>query len=97
MSVDKPIISIGGARYFDPEKYINTKTYPIIGKKDHYHHENAMLFHEEANKHQKDSVNTVVCDGSHMIPENVVGKAIDDLNKDAKATNEKRCLPCYKS
>lgn len=88
INLDKPIISIGGAGHFDPEKYINTKTYLIIGKQDHYHYENAVLFYEQANKYRKDSVKLISHDDGHVIPENIVEKVIHALNKYTGANNE---------
>ena len=87
---NKPIISIGGAGYFDPEKYINTKIYLIVGKQDHYLYENAMLFHEQANKYEKDSVKLITHDGGHVIPENFVRQVLYELNKYAEVNNERK-------
>ena len=88
IGLNKPIISIGGAGYFDPENSINTEIYLIVGKQDHYHYENAILFHEQAKKHGKNSVKLITHDGSHVIPENIVKQVIYDLDKSAEVSNE---------
>lgn len=88
IGLNKPIISIGGAGHFESEKYINTKTYLIIGKQDHYHYENAVLFYEQANKYRKDSVKLITHDSGHVIPEKIVEKVIHDFNKFTEANNE---------
>ncbi|MGB1230242.1 MAG: hypothetical protein ACPG7U_03650 [Holosporaceae bacterium] len=90
IALNKPIISIGGAGYFDSEKDIDTRIYLIIGKQDHSHYENAILFHKRANKYKHDSVQLMTHDSGHVMPEDIIRQVIHDLNQQAGVSYESK-------
>ena len=78
-SIDQPIISIGSGGYFDENNSGRSNIHLVVGTQDKYHYMNAINFYKKSKKHKDITVDIVVHEGGHEIPEDIVCSLIHNL------------------